>query len=165
MTSAPVLKQAPGMYSFKLVGSVRTPSLWEVVLIFVYGPSSLATWAAASRTSTSTSTGRIPTPVGVGILQAHFNLHEPFACFLLLSGETSTRMEFYFTFMQQALLHAAKKWSGRARVSHQPGFFFIAVSSLCLYPQSGESKARDPLLRSTKGEGGVCGGQSVSRFP
>ena len=25
--------------------------------------------------------------------------------------------------------------------------------------------ARDPPLRSTKGEGGVCGGQSVSRLP
>ena len=42
---------------------------------------------------------------------------------------------------------------------------FSTVSSLCLYPQSGESKARDQLLHSTKGEGGVCGGQSVSRFP
>ena len=34
-------------FPFKLVGSVCTPSLWEVVLIFVYGPSSLATsWSS-----------------------------------------------------------------------------------------------------------------------
>ena len=73
-------------------------------------------------------------------------------------------MEFYFTFMQQAQLHAASKWSAfeEEQGSHT---HFSTVSSLCLYPQSGESKARDPLLRSTKGEGGVCGGQSVSRFP
>ena len=49
---------------------------------------------------------------------------------------------------------------GRARVSHQPGFFFSTVCFLV-----SESKARDPLLCSTKGEGGVYGGQSVSRFP
>ena len=38
---------------------------------------SRTTWAAASLTSTSRSTGRIPTPVGVGILQARFNFIEP----------------------------------------------------------------------------------------
>ena len=32
----------------------------------------MSCWRAASRVSTSRLTGRIPTPVGVGILQAHF---------------------------------------------------------------------------------------------
>ena len=54
---------------------------------------------------------------------------------------------------------------GRARVSRQPGFFFSTVCFLGSQSQGGESKARDPLLCSTKGEGGVYGGQSVSRFP
>ena len=54
---------------------------------------------------------------------------------------------------------------GRARVSHQPGFFFSTVCFLVSQSQGGESQAGDPLLCSTKGEGGVYGGQSVSRFP
>ena len=32
-------------------------------------------------------------------------------CFCFFTGETSTSVEFYFTFMQQAQLHAATKWS------------------------------------------------------
>ena len=43
------------------------------------------TWAAASRTSTCRSTGRIPTPVGVGILQAHFNFRA--FCFFFFQGD------------------------------------------------------------------------------
>ena len=84
--------------------------LWRILGL----PCSISrtTWAAASRTSTSRSAGRIPTPVGVGILQAHFNLHEPFACFLLLSGETPTQSGIYnSTFQADARLHAVTKWT------------------------------------------------------
>ena len=143
MTSAPVLEASTWhvQFPFKLVGSVCTPSLWEVVLIFVHGPSSLATsWSSVFHFANN---------LGSRITNEHIQVHWK---------------EFYFTFMQQAQLHAATKWSAfeEEQGSHT---HFSTVSSLCLYPQSGESKARDPLLRSTKGEGGVCGGQSVSRFP
>ena len=130
------------------------------------GPSSLrlfslqcsisrTTWTAASRTSTSRSTGRIPTPVGVGILQTHFNFIEPSVLLYILQGRCPPRVEFCFTFLQQ--LHATK-------ISN-PASSSLQLCFLGSQPQGGESKARDPLLRSTKGEGGVYGGQSVSRLP
>ena len=60
------------------------------------------------------------------------------------------------------------KWSAfeEEQGSHtNPASSSLQFCFLGSQSQGGESKARDPLLRSTKGEGGVCGGQSVSRLP
>ena len=60
------------------------------------------------------------------------------------------------------------KWSAfeEEQGSHtNPASSSLQFCFLGSQPQGGESKARDPLLRSTKGEGGVYGGQSVSRLP
>ena len=56
------------------------PLLWR--LFGLQCSISRTTWAAASRTSTSRSTGRIPTPVGVGILQAFFICTSPLLIFI-----------------------------------------------------------------------------------
>ena len=130
---------------------------------------SRTTWTAASRTSTSRSTGRIPTPVGVGILQAFFNLHEAFAYFSFFQGRSPPRVEFTFLLFKQKRNCTQSLnellWLEEARISHQSNLLTWTVGPLCLYPQGGESNTRYTLLRSTKGEGGVCGGLSVSRFP
>ena len=79
------------------------------------------TWATASQTST---TGRIPTPVGVGILQAHFNFIEPSVLLYFLQVRRPP--------VWNAQLHAATSglhWR-KSRVSHQPGFFFSTVCFL-----------------------------------
>ena len=88
-------------------------------------------------------------------------------CFCIFTGETSTSVEFYFTFVQQAQLHAATSGLHWRKSKGLTPTWLLLLYSLLFFSQSqgGESKARDPLLCSTKGEGGVYGGQSVSRFP
>ena len=53
--------------------------------------------------------------------------------------------------------------SGLLRISHQSNLLAWTVCSQV--PSRKVVRARDPPLRSTKGGGGVCGGQSVSRLP
>ena len=42
-------------------------------------------------------------------------------------------------------------WSEEARISHQSNFLTWTVTSLCLYLQGGESKARDPTPAQHQG--------------
>ena len=114
-----------------------------------------------------------PGPLGgyrlllVGSLQAHFIFIEPSVLLYFLQGRRPPVWNFALPLCSKRNCTQPQVvcTGGRARVSHQPGFFLSTVCFLFSQSQGGESKARDPLLCSTKGEGGVYGGQSVSRFP
>ena len=121
--------------------------LWTLVLMYAFGPSSLATlWPSVSVREQPGSritdehiqvTGRIPTPVGVGILQAHCNFIEP-SVLCIFTGETSTSVEFYFTFVQQAQLHATTSglhW--RKSKGLTPTWLLLLYSLFSCFPVAG----------------------------
>ena len=92
---------------------------------------------------------------------------------LLFTGEKSTQSGnlTWKVLLQLAQLHSAT--GGRilleeSRTSHQPRFPRLLSLVLFFFSSSRRvvrATARDPPLQSTKGEGGVCGGQRASRLP
>ena len=139
------------------------------------------TWAAASRTSTSRSTGRIPTPVGVCIFQAFLICTSPLLIFYFLEWRRPLRVEFYFTFLQQAQLHATT--SGlhlRKSKGLTPTRLLLLYSLLSFYPVAGwreqgsgptpaQHQGRRRSVRWTEcvtsplGQGGACQASFLTR--
>ena len=115
---------------------------------------------AAPLSSTARSTGRIPTPVGVGILQAQFNFIEPYVLCIFYRGEVhpvwSCRSRTLLsTFQAVALLLAITSdcfGGGRSdltpiRIPH----FGQSVPFSFLQTQSGESNSSGPTTVEHQG--------------
>ena len=100
------------------------------------------------------SLGGIPTPVGVGIPQAHLQVGEPFYIFYSHRGEVHPVWSFrsgtlHYTFQAEAqLLAVTSDCYGRRK----PGSHTNPSSSFRVVIAT----ARDPRLWSTKGEGGCA---------
>ena len=129
-----------------------------------------STRVCSSRLAGEGGGGRgVPTPVGVGILQGHFILSEPLRIFISFRGEVHPEWNLQLYFFKQKRnctqsLSGLPRWE-EARISHQSNFLVWTVCSYVLSLRVVRATARDPHLRSTKGEGGVYGGQNVSRLP
>ena len=126
---------------------------------------SRTTWTTASRSSSSRFTGGIPTLVGVGIPQAHFQVEEPFYIFYSQRGEVHPVWSFrsgtlHSTFQAEAQLLAVTSdcYGRRKPGSHtNPSSSFWTVCSLFFFQtQSGESNSSGPTAVEHQGRRWLC---------
>ena len=72
-------------------------------------------------------------PVGVGTLQAHFNLHEPFAYFISFRGDVHPErsLQFYCFKLKRNCTQSPSELQRleEARISHQSNFLTWTVCS------------------------------------